>query len=499
MTSTAPQLLRRAATSPAHPAIEVGGAVVSYAELAERAIGAASGLRALGVRRGDTVAALLPNGLPFAVLLHAAALCGAAFLPLNTRLTQRELAFRLRDGGARLLLHAEGPLAESALGAAADSGLPALEVDACTSARDTRRERQPAGAEPADPDAPLAILHTSGTTGTPKGALLSGRNFFWSALASAFHIGVDPGDRWLACMPLFHVGGLSILLRSALYGTTAVVHERFDPEAANRAIDRERITVVSLVAPMLERMLELRGDRPAPPSLRCVLLGGGPAPAPLVERAVKLGLPVARTYGLTEAASQVATSRPLHPGDPVDVGLRPLLGTELRIASPDGEGGESAPPGKPGEILVRGPTVMRGYLNRPRETAEALRDGWLHTGDIGELDPEGGLRVLDRRDDLIVSGGENVYPAEIETVLLEHPAIAEAAVAGVADASFGRRPAAWLVIRGATAPAEDELRSFCRRRLASYKVPIAFRFVESLPRSASGKPLRSRLAEREHS
>jgi O-succinylbenzoic acid--CoA ligase len=446
------------------------------------------------VAKGDVVAVLLPNGLPFAELLHAATLCGAVFLPLNTRLTPRELAFQLRDSGARLLLHAEGELAGVAADAAAEARVPALGVDACASPLGAHGATQAASGEPVDPEAALAVLYTSGTTGTPKGAALSGRNFFWSALASAFHIGVDPDDRWLACMPLFHVGGLSILLRAVLYGISVAVHERFDPEAANRAIDRERITVVSLVAPMLERMLELRRDRPAPPSLRCVLLGGGPAPASLVERAVKLGLPVAPTYGLTEAASQVATSPPLGAGDPLDVGLRPLFGTELRIARPDGE---LTPPGEAGEILVRGPTVMRGYLNRPRETAEALRDGWLHTGDIGALDPDGGLRVLDRRRDLIVSGGENVYPAEIETLLLRHPDIAEAAVAGIPDVAYGRRPAAWLVARGARVPGEDELRRFCLRHLASYKIPVAFRFVDGLPRGASGKLLRSRLVERE--
>jgi O-succinylbenzoic acid--CoA ligase len=490
VTWRAPWLLSRAAASPTKPALEVEGTVVSYAELADRARAAAAGLRARGVAKGDVVAALLPNGLPFAELLHAATLSGAVFLPLNTRLASRELAFQLRDSGARLLLHAEGSLAELAADAAAKSGVPALGFDACASPPGAQRARHPAGGEPTDPEAALAVLYTSGTTGTPKGATLSGRNFFWSALASAFHLGVDPDDRWLACMPLFHVGGLSILLRAVLYGIAVVVHERFDPEAANRAIDRERITMVSLVAPMLERMLELRGDRPAPPSLRCVLLGGGPAPASLLERAVKLGLPVAPTYGLTEAASQVATRPPLREGDPLDAGLRPLFGTELRIACPDGE---AAAPGAAGEILVRGPTVMRGYLNRPRETAEALRGGWLHTGDIGALDSSGGLRVLDRRRDLIVSGGENVYPAEIEAALLEHPDIAEAAVAGVPDTAYGRRPAAWLVARGPRLPGEDELRSFCRHRLASYKIPVAFRFLDGLPRGPSGKLLRDRL------
>jgi O-succinylbenzoic acid--CoA ligase len=291
-------------------------------------------------------------------------------------------------------------------------------------------------------------------------------------------------------MPLFHVGGLSILLRAALGALPVVVHERFDPEAASHALDTEEITLVSLVPTMLERLLDVRGKRPAPPRLRCVLLGGGPAPRALVERAAELGFPLAPTYGLTEAASQVATLRPTGAADPMRDGLEPLPGTELRILA---EQGRSAGPGEPGEILVRGPTVMRGYANRPDETRRVLRDGWLHTGDLGHLDTRGRLFVLDRRRDLIVSGGENVYPAEVEAALLEHPDVLEAGVAGVADAAFGRRPAAWLVLRPGRTLATRELERFCRQRLAGYKVPVRYLCVETLPRNAAGKLLRDYL------
>jgi O-succinylbenzoic acid--CoA ligase len=470
----------------------VAAEVISYAELHDRARGAAERLRALGIGPGDVVAALLGNGAPFVEVLHAAALCGASLLPQNIRLNPPELAHQLRDAGARLLLHGAGDLAERARAAAADvPGVRTVEtVDAerafaATTARD--------GFEPRAGNSPLAILFTSGTSGAPKGAELTRENFLWSALASAVHLGVNPRDRWLACMPFFHVGGLSILWRAALYGNTVVVHERFDAAAVNRAFDRGGVTCSSLVATMLARILADRGDRPAPPQLRCVLLGGGPAPAALIERARALGFPIAPTYGLTEAASQVATRAP---GDATPgAGLRPLFGTEVRVV--DGED-RDVPDGAPGELLVRGPTVMRGYVGRPAETAETLRGGWLHTGDVAVRASDGSLRILERRSDLIISGGENVYPSEVEGVLLEHPDVAEAAVAAIPDADYGQRPAAWLVFRPGVSPVspdDEQLRSFCRNRLAGYKVPATFRGVAALPRNAAGKLLRRQLTE----
>jgi len=482
-----PWLPARARISAAQPALEIADEVISFSELHGRARGAAERLRASGVGPGDVVAALLGNGAPFVEVLHAAALSGATLLPLNIRLTPPELAYQLRKASARVLVHGSGALAERAHAAAAEvPGIRTVEtVDARCAFAATPEGR---GFEPAAEDSPLAILFTSGTSGSPKGAELTYGNFLWSALASAVHLGVDPRDRWLACMPLFHVGGLSILLRGVLYGNTVVVHERFDPAAANRAFDRDGITCTSLVSSMLARILEDRGDRPAPPQLRCVLLGGGPAPASLIERARELGFPIAPTYGLTEATSQVATCAP---GDAVPgAGLRPLFGTEVRIA--DGEDRDVAD-GEPGELLVRGPTVMRGYVGRRAETAEALRGGWLHTGDVAVRAGDGALRILERRSDLIVSGGENVYPSEVEGVLLEHPAVAEAAVAAVTDADYGQRPAAWLVFRPGVAPDEEQLRAFCRDRLAGYKVPVAFRGVAALPRNAAGKLLRREL------
>jgi O-succinylbenzoic acid--CoA ligase len=472
------------------------GRCISRGELAARAGVLAGRLAAAGVAPGEIVAALLPNGPDFAVLLHALDRCDATLLPLNPRLTPGELAFQLGDAAARRVLHDGGSLAPRAEAAAAESGCAgATPLDALP----------PPGLAPVcgSLDATLAVIYTSGTTGRPKGALLTHRALLASARASAQHLGCRPDDRWLACLPLFHVGGLSVLLRGALQPAPVVLHPRFDARAVGHALDSDAVTHVSLVPTMLARLLEAWGERPAPSGLRCVLLGGGPAPTSLLERAERLGFPLAPTYGLTEAASQVATRRPRpaaagagaeRDGNPARVGtdaLEPLPGTELRILADDGE---DAAADEPGEILVRSPSLMSGYVGQPEASRRALRDGWLHTGDVGCLDASGRLRVLDRRSDLVVSGGENVYPAEVEAALAGHPDVLEAGVAGVPDPAFGSRPAAWLVLRSGRAPSDAELERFCRERLAGYKVPVRFERVAQLPRNAAGKLLRHRLA-----
>ncbi len=473
----------RASTHADHLALECSGVAWTYAELDRRAGAAASALVARRVGAGEPVAVLAGNGLEIARFAHAVPRAGGAFMPLNARLSPSELAFQLRDARARLLV-ATPEYAEVAREAAEDSGVTVLDA---TSGEWDRSEPR-AGADAIEADRPHSIIYTSGTTGRPKGAVLTHGNFYWSAVASSLNLGVREDDRWLACMPLFHVGGLSILLRSAIYGTTAVIHERFDEARVNAALRAEGITLLSVVATMLTRMFEADGE-PLGSSLRAVLLGGGPAPRPLLEAARDRGVPVLQTYGLTETASQVATLAPEDALRKLGSAGLPLSSSTVRIEVD----GRPAEPGEIGEICVAGPTVCAGYLHRPEATAAAIRDGWLHTGDLGYLDVEGYLYIADRRDDLIVSGGENVYPAEVESALLALDGVEECVVVGVPDERWGH-----LVVAVIVGNADlDVIPAHLRGALAGYKVPRRFeRSAEPLPRTASGKLQRHLVRER---
>ena len=316
----------------------------------------------------------------------------------------------------------------------------------------------PAAVTPSEHDV-ATLMHTSGTTAAPKPVALTYGNWRWNALGSALALGLDTEERWLCPMPLAHVGGLAILLRSAIYATTVVLHERFDTEAvlAELTDPERRITLVSLVPTMLARLLDAGLQHP--PTLRWALLGGGPIPPALLARARDAGVPVASTYGMTEACSQIVTRG------------WPLTGVQLRVAAD-------------GEVLVRGPAVAPGAVGP---------DGWLHTGDLGSLDARGRLTVLGRRSDTIVTGGENVAPVEVEAVLLDHPAVADAAVHARPDAEWGERVVATVVVRAGARITPEELRRHCAERLAAFKVPKAVELADALPRTPSGKLLRGQL------
>jgi o-succinylbenzoate---CoA ligase len=418
-----------AAKHPERVAIEEPEQSLTYAQLRDAALAGSSGLRG-----SERVAIALPPGADFVIALHACLLAGAAAVPIDLRLSEHERA--QRHAGADTVISA--PL-----------GVP------------TQPPGKATGMMPIafGGDPPVAVMHTSGTTATPKPIVLSHGNFLASALGSAAALGLDQDERWLCPMPLTHVGGLSIPIRSAIYATTAVLHGRFDTEAVlNELMDpARRITLVSLVPTMLARLLDAGLERP--PALRWALLGGGPIPPALLERARVAGVPVAPTYGMTEACSQIATFG------------WPLAGVELRTAGD-------------GEVRVRGPIVSPSALDE---------FGWLHTGDLGRFDERGRLEIIGRKADTIISGGENVAPAEVEATLLEHPAVADAAVHPRADPDWGEAVVATVVLRDGATAEPDELRAYCAARLASFKVPKAVAFADQLPRTASGKLLRRQL------
>jgi O-succinylbenzoic acid--CoA ligase len=434
-------LARAAAARPQAVALETPAGSCTYAQLFERAAGARDDLSARGAMPGRRVAIALPAGMDFAYALHACMLLGAVAVPVDLRLSAAERE-RVCEGAGVIV---EEPL---------------------------RTGAGPTSVAPADHDldAPAVVIHTSGTSSLPKPVALTYGNLLWSALGSAVALGLDERERWLCALPLSHVGGLSILVRSAIYATTAVVHERFETERALHALREQQITLVSVVATTLTRLLDVGLQHP--PALRAALTGGGPVPAALVRRACVVGVPVSMTYGLTETCSQVTTTPAAALGEGEHAAGPPLFCTRLRCDAD-------------GEILVAGPTVAPGAL---------AADGWLHTGDLGELDARGRLHVTGRKADTIVSGGENVAPNEVEAVLEAHPDVAEAAVVGLPDEQWGEAVTAIVVTRPGAEPDGDALRAHCAAALAPYKVPkrVLLR-AEALPRTRSGKLLRREL------
>jgi o-succinylbenzoate---CoA ligase len=440
-------LKRAARAAPTVTALQAPDTQLSYVELERAACAGALELTERGVYAGKRVAIALPPGVAFAQALHACFLLGAVAVPVDLRLTASERE-RIAAGASVLV---DEPLAV-AVGARGEA--EALARDATH-----------------DLAAVCAVIHTSGTTSNPRPIELTYGNFLWSAIGSGVALGVDPNERWLCALPLSHVGGLSILIRSAIYSTTAVIHERFETGRALAAIQEERITLVSLVSTTLARLLDA-GLR-EPPSLRCALTGGGPVSAALVKRARAAGVPVLETYGLTECCSQAATAPLAAAAETEDTGAGvPLFCTRTEIA-PDGE------------ILLSGPTVARG--------ARAA-DGRLHTGDLGRIDERGFLHVTGRKADTIVSGGENVAPSEVEAVLESCPGVLEAAVLGRADEQWGEAVSAIVVTAAGATLSEHFVREHCAACLAPFKVPKHVTFVSGpLPRTASGKLLRREL------
>jgi O-succinylbenzoic acid--CoA ligase len=302
-------------------------------------------------------------------------------------------------------------------------------------------------------------------------------------------LGVVPDDRWLLTLPLFHIGGLSILFRSALYGTSVVLPDfpadQFDLSRLWENLHENQITLVSMVPTMLYRLLAAHPSKlDWPASLRLILLGGAAAPPETLFQALSLDLPIAVTYGLSEAASQVATALPDLPHrKPGTVG-RPLLWTQLQVVD---DHGNICPPHQIGEIQIAGPTVMRGYLKHPEDNELLFQDGWLRTGDLGYFDEDGDLWVVQRRTDLIISGGENIYPAEIEAVLCQHHAVDAACVVGISHPEWGQQVAAGVVLHAQNHIPSEEIQAFCRQHLAGYKIPRRIDILEFLPKTASGK------------
>ena len=480
-----------AAFTPDKAALRFEGQTLSYARFAARIGAMARALKSqLGVHRGDRVAVLALNHPDYLVLLYACARLGAMLVPLNWRLAVPEQVFILRDAGVKALFVEPAfdavcaPLAEA---------LPDAHVVRFTEIATLLEVARGDGREPhVDWRTPLLIGYTAGTTGRPKGAVLTQEALLTNAVMSQHMHSLTSEDRVLTVLPLFHVGGLNIQTTPALQlGATVTLHARFAPEATLRAIAEDRPTLTVLVPTTIQALIEdARWGETDLSCLRAITTGSTLVPQPLVDAVTARGVPVLQVYGSTET-SPIAVYTRLG-GDvsrPLSTGLPGLL-CEVRVAD---DSGADVPPGVAGEVLVRGPNVLREYWANESATREALYEGWFRTGDIAVRDADGYFVIHDRKKNMIVSGGENIYPAEVERVLLDHPAVAEAAVIGVPDPRWQEVPIAFVVRR---APVEQAaLLAFLRGQLARFKLPRQIEFVSELPRNALGKVQHFRLRE----
>ncbi|MFF4055508.1 class I adenylate-forming enzyme family protein [Streptomyces sp. NPDC001668] len=465
---------RRATLDPDGAAVKDGRQALTNVQLLRRVQAAARHLRDLGIGPGDVVALKLTNRVEFVLLLFAAWRLGATITPVNPSMTDVEVARQLKDSGARLLVVEDGA-------AVAPEGLALLAVG------DLREDAAGSDQAPyADSSALALLIYTSGTTGVPKGVMLDHANIDAMAEMGRRSLSVGPTDRCLLILPLFHVNGIVVsILVPLLAGASVAIADRFRPETFFDVVERERPTFFSAVPTIYSMLAALPDDvRPDTSSLRFGVCGAAPASAELLTRfETRYGFPLVEGYGLSEGTCGSTINPVAGPRRAGTVGL-PFPGQEIRIV--DAAGVEVAP-GVDGEVLVRGANVMRGYLGRPDETAKAIVDGWLHTGDVGHLDADGYLTLVGRSKDMIIRGGENIYPKEIEDVLTGDPSVLEAAVIGVPDEKWGEVVVAYVQPRPGSDVDSEALKALCTRSLTGYKRPTAFFVVEAIPKNAVGK------------
>jgi long-chain acyl-CoA synthetase len=504
-------LSETAQSSPDQPVAVFAGGQLTYRELDQASDRLAATLAAAGIRPGDPVALQLPNIPQFLVSYFGILKAGAVVVPLNVMLRAPEVAFHLSDSGARILITWAGVLAEATKGAEAagldqvyavghanDSGVGDSEVGDSGGAVPFERlldaevpHFKMATREPTDT---AVIVYTSGTTGRPKGAELTHIQLYMNADIPGRLFDIQPGDVVITVLPLFHVFGLSSILDVCVrFGCTMSLLPRFTPATVLTAIERDRATIFEGVPTMFVDLLS-QSDLASYnlSSLRIAISGGASIPSPVLDAfEERFGLVILEGYGMTETASTITFNPSAAERRPYSVG-KPIWGTQTQVW---GEDGQPLPPGPEhvGEVVTRGLHVMKGYLHNPEATASAFTGDWLHTGDLGYFDEDGFLFIVSRKKELIIRGGYNVYPSEVENVLCAHPAVAEAAVVGIPDARLGEEVMAVVIRRPGMDPLEPELVSFCRQRLAAYKCPRVFQFRSELPKNSLGKVLKDEL------
>ena len=472
----------------------------TYSEFDRRTNQFARALRELGVRQGDRVAALLFNSATFLETMFATAKLGAVFVPMNFRLSAREVTYLLADSGADVLVWSEQltPLARAALAGEGVRVRARVVVGDEPADGEAEFEDLLASGEPEDLGIDVAgsdlscLMYTSGTTGRPKGAMLTHDNHLWNAINTlgGHHLGEH--DRTVTVMSLFHIGGLGSHTLPLLYvGGTVALLPAFDPENTLAAMARERATVQILVPAMWAALMTVPDFESYDlSSLKLAVTGGAPCPLPVIEYFQGKGVPFQEGFGMTETAPAVSLLDADHVKEKSGSIGRPLFHVDARIVD---EQDRDVSVGDVGELVVRGPNVFVGYWGRPEATAEAFRGGWFHTGDMGRMDAEGFITLVDRKKDMIITGGENVYPIEVEQVLYRHPAVREVAVVGVPHAKWGETPIAVIALDEGMQVTNDELISYARERMAHFKCPTRVEYVAELPRNATGKVLKTTL------
>lgn len=493
-------LAEQARLRPRHPALLLDdGTAFDFAALEARTARTAAALAARGVGRGSIVLSLLAPGAAFVALVHAMPRLGSTLAVVSPAATKAE-AVRVAELARPELVVCSAVAGQAGAAAARAAGAESVVVEAdeelpltragAGSAPETAAGGRSATVPQIDPAAPLTMLFTSGTTGTPKGILHSAGNYLASTHASTQRLGASPDDVWLAAMPLHHMGGLAILMRSVILGTTVALQGGFDARRVAEALLSGRISQVSVVPTMLDRLVDGLAGRAVPAAVRFVLVGGALATDVQLARAQRAGLPVAPTYGMTETTSQVATASPRGAAFGTGEVGRVLPATEVRVVDADG----NALAEGSGAIEVRGAVVATGRLVRAGQVEPlAGEDGWMATQDAGVLGEDGTLVVLGRIDEVIVSGGENVAPGEVEAALADHPAVAEVGVIGLPHDTWGMAVAAFVVPHPGAVPSLEALRSHGAARLARHKLPQILRIVPELPRTAAGKLKRRAL------
>ena len=478
----------RAARDPAEACIADERQELDNARFAQTVSAVAALLADAGLRRGDVLAIMLPNRVELITSMFAAWRLGAAVTPVNPALTGQEARYQIDDAGAKVVV-ADGASAAKLAGNRQGGGHRIIPVGDVTS---PARPAEPVPVQ-AEPGTPALLIYTSGTTGRPKGVILDHANVRATAELIVTWFEMTGETRSLLVLPLFHVNGIMVSVVSPLLaGGSTFVAERFDAATFWATVERARPTFFSAVPTIYALLVSRPGEQADTTNLRYVICGAAPMPRELIsEFEQRFGVPVVEGYGLSEC-TVVCTANPVHGVRRAgSVGLA-LPGVEVGVVDP---AGQLLPAGQAGEVVVRGPNVMRGYLGRPAESAEVLRGGWLHTGDVGRFD-DGYLTLVNRVKDLIIRGGENIYPKEIEDVIYAHPAVLEAAVVGRPDAVFGEQPVAFVALRPGRSAGPDDLIEHCRESLARYKVPREVHIEKVLPKNAVGKIAKPMLRER---